>query len=97
MPTPKRIASVRRHPLRTRHASAASAAQPASPPPLPAAVCGWTRCGDLLVCREAYGSALGLVRHAETVRDCMDALTAGPATLVGRAGLTSARGPRHGL
>jgi len=42
---------------------------------------GWTRCGDLLVCREAFGSASGLARHAENIRECMDALTAGPASL----------------
>jgi len=42
--------------------------------------CGWTRSGDQLVCREAYGSATGLVKHVENVRDCMDALTSGPAT-----------------
>ena len=42
--------------------------------------CGWTRNGDRLVCREAYGSATGLVKHVENVRDCMDSLTSGPAT-----------------
>ena len=42
--------------------------------------CGWTRNGDQLVCREAYGSATGLVKHVENVRDCMDSLTSGPAT-----------------
>jgi len=43
--------------------------------------CGWTRNGDTLVCREAYGSATGLVKHVENIRTCMDALTSGPATL----------------
>ena len=43
--------------------------------------CGWTRNGDQLVCREAYGTVTGLAKHADNIRECMDALTSGPAKL----------------
>lgn len=43
---------------------------------------GWTRCGDTLHCREAYGSAAGLVRHCTNVADSIEALLDGPATLL---------------
>lgn len=44
--------------------------------------CGFTRCGETLHLREAFGSAVGLARHCLNVAELIDALLDGPATLL---------------
>lgn len=39
---------------------------------------GWTRSGDTLVLREAFGSVNGIARHVENIGEQLQALTAGP-------------------
>ena len=39
---------------------------------------GWTRSGDTLVLREAFGSVIGIARHVENIGEQLQALTAGP-------------------
>lgn len=47
--------------------------------------CGWTRNGDTLCLREAFGSVVGIARHAANVEDKLAVLANGPATLEGSA------------
>ena len=42
---------------------------------------GFTRCGDQLYCREAFGSPSAIAKHVENVEQCTAALLNGPATL----------------
>jgi hypothetical protein len=47
--------------------------------------CGWTRRDDRLFLREAFGSVVGIARHADNVGSCLEALAGGdnaPAVLV---------------
>ena len=39
---------------------------------------GWTRSGDTLVLREAFGSVNGIARHVENIGEQLQVLTAGP-------------------
>jgi len=43
--------------------------------------CGFSRCGDTLFLREAFGSVPDIGKHIENAGSAMDALIAGPATL----------------
>jgi len=54
--------------------------------------CGWTRSGNQLCCREAYGSVVGLARHVAAVSSCLDRLLDGPATLDGGGELHASLG-----